>query len=80
MKKKLTSLIVLIAALICTLILASCGGQSAFEEIKNRRNDIDFQLLPDYKVVCDIKGETFKGKAPSYSVLQLESEPTEFIQ
>ena len=80
MKKELASLIVLITALICTLILASCGGQSAFEEIKNRRNDIDFQLLPDYKIVCDIKGETFTGKAPSYSVLQLESEPTEFMQ
>ena len=36
MKKKFTGLIVLITALICTLILASCGGQSAFEEIKNR--------------------------------------------
>ena len=80
MKKKLTGIIVLITDLICTLILASCGGQSAFEEIENSRNDIDFQLLPDYKIVCDIKGKTFTGKAPSYSVLQLESEPTEFMQ
>lgn len=80
MKKKLTSLIVLITVLICTLILASCGGQSAFEEMKNRRNDINFHLLPDYKIVCDIKGETFTGKSPQYFVLQLESEPTEFLQ
>ena len=68
MKKKFTGLIVFITVLICTLALAACGGQSAFEEMKNRRKDIDFQLLPDYKIVCDIKGETFTGKAPSAGI------------
>lgn len=35
MKKKFTGLIVLITALICTLVLMSCGSQSsAFKEIK----------------------------------------------
>lgn len=68
----------LISSLICTLVCVGCGSANVINVLK--MHNVDAALLNDYKIVCDIKGETFTGRAPSYGVLVFESQPTAFLQ
>lgn len=74
-KKLLMPLFILI---ICIFTFAGCGSSHIFVSLK--RHNIDIALLNDYKIVYDIKGKTFTGRADSYGVMVFENEPTAFLQ
>ena len=74
-KKLLVPLLILIS---CIFTFAGCECSNIFDCLK--RHNIDTTLLIDYKIVCDIKGETFTGRAHSYGVMVFENEPTAFLQ
>ncbi len=65
--------------LVCILAFGGCKSQNVIKRLKNRYN-VDTQLLDGYKIVCDIEGETFGGRAPRYAAVALKSEPTAFLQ
>ena len=69
---------ILVLQLVCIFAFTGCRSSHAFENLE--RHNVDTQLLKDYKIVCDIKGETFTGRAHSYGVLVFENEPTAFLQ
>lgn len=74
-KKLLISLMILIS---CIFTFTSCRSYAVLDCLD--RHNIDTTLLKDYKIVYDIKGETFTGRANSYGVLVFENEPTAFLQ
>lgn len=71
--------LLLILQLVCIFVFAGCGSENVIDRLKNRYG-VDTQLLSDYEIICDISGETFTGYAPHYAVIQLKTEPTEFLQ
>ena len=74
-KKLLILLLILIS---CIFAFAGCGSSNAINSVK--RHNIDTKLLNDYEIVCDVKGETFTGRAPCYGVFSFKNEPTAFLQ
>lgn len=74
---KKTAVLVLLP-LVCIFAFAGCGKPHVIDSLKRHR--IDTELLNENEMVCDIKGETFTGRAPSYGVLVFENEPTDFLQ
>lgn len=70
--------VLLILQLVCIFAFTGCGSLRIIDSLK--RHSVDTNLLSDYKIVCDIKGETFTGRANSYGVLVFENEPTAFLQ
>lgn len=80
MKSRLKKIIVfLVLQFVCIFAFTGCVNSTVIERLKNRYG-VDTQLLTDYEIVCDIKGDTFTGRAPHYAVIQLKAEPTEFLQ
>lgn len=67
-----------ILQLVCIFAFTGCGNSHIIDSLK--RHSVDTDLLSDYEIVCDIKGETFTGRANSYGVLVFENEPTAFLQ
>lgn len=74
-KQLLISLLVLIS---CIFTFAGCGSSTILDSLK--RHSIDIELLNNYEIVCDIKGETFTGRAHCYGIIVFENEPTAFLQ
>ena len=72
-------LVLLLIVLSCIVAFAGCNKNAA---VMNRLDmyGVDTQLLDDGKVVCDIVGETFTGRATCYGVISFNSEPTAFLQ
>ena len=73
-------MIFLVMQLVCIFALTGCGSSTPHIFYSLERQNIDTQLLKDYEIVCDIKGETFTGIAPCYGVILFENEPTDFLQ
>lgn len=79
MKLKFRYFLSVITILLCVISLVGCGNGSAFASMK-KQYKIDTDFLRDYEIVCDREGKTFTGTAPRFSVLQLQNEPTAFMQ
>lgn len=79
MKSKIKRYIAfLVLQLVCIFAFAGCGQSHVLDSLKS--HNIDTKLLKDYEIVCDIKGETFTGRAQCYGVLVFKNEPAEFLQ
>lgn len=79
MKRKIIiALSVVVSAVVFAFGLTACKSSAVLDNFD--RHNVDTRLLKDYKIVCDIKGETFTGRANSYGVLAFKSEPTAFLQ
>lgn len=79
MKFRLRKIAVIVSLLfVCLFAFTGCGRSHMIDCLK--RHSVDTTLLSDYEIVCDIKGETFTGRANSYGVLLFENEPTAFLQ
>ena len=76
--KKLLRIITLTLAFCCmATIFAACGKSTVITRLE--RHNINTKLLENYEIVCDIIGETFTGRAPSYAVITFQDEPVGFI-
>ena len=79
MKSRLNKILVfLILQLVCIFAFTACGSPHIMDSLN--RHNVDYQLWNDYEIVCDIKGETFTGRAHCYGVILFEDEPTAFLQ
>lgn len=79
MKFRLRKIAVIVSLLfVCLFSFTGCRNSHIIDSLK--RHSIDTNLLNDYDIVCDLKGETFTGRANSYGVLVFENEPTNFLQ
>ena len=74
--KKLLTILVL--SVLCVFAFAGCGNSGVRGRLKDR--GVDTKLWNDYQIVCDVKGETFAGRASCYAVVEFKSEPTDFLQ
>lgn len=66
--------------ILISFIATFAGCRSSYIIVSLKRHNIDITLLNNYKIVYDIKGETFTGRADSYGVIVFENEPTAFLQ
>lgn len=74
-RKSFISLILL--QIMCVIVFVGCGKSTVITRLE--RYNINTKLLENYEIVCDIKGETFTGRAPSYAVITFQDEPVGFI-
>lgn len=79
MKSKILKVsLFLVLQLVCLFAFVGCGSSTVIDSLK--RHNIDTKLLSNYELACDIKGETFTGRAPCYGVIIFDSEPAAFLQ
>jgi len=77
MKQKVKRIVFFLLPLVC--VLAGCVRANTLKWLEVRY-EIDINLLYDYEILCDVKGDTFTGRAPRYTVVGLTAEPTAFLQ
>lgn len=63
---------------VCVFAITGCAGSAVMDSLD--MHNIDTGLFTGYKIECDIKGETFTGRAACYGVIVFESQPTDFLQ
>lgn len=69
--------VIMLIQVLALLALTGCGDETVIKRLDNY--GIDTSLLKEYRIVCDIKGDTFTGQASRYSVIDFDEKPTEFI-